>query len=42
MPRNEDIRRTIEREGEQALYELEQYRGETKYKKSAKKGSQYP
>lgn len=33
-PRNEEIRQTIEREGKQALQELEQYRGETKYRMS--------
>ncbi|KAI2776230.1 cytochrome P450 [Daldinia loculata] len=33
-PRSEEIRQTIEREGKQALEELEQYRGETKYRMS--------
>ncbi|ORY66159.1 cytochrome P450 [Pseudomassariella vexata] len=33
-PRSEEIRKTIEREGKQALEELEQYRGETKYRMS--------
>lgn len=33
-PRSEDIRKTIEREGREALNELEQYRGETKYRMS--------
>lgn len=33
-PRSEEIRQTIEREGLQALDDLEQYRGETKYRMS--------
>lgn len=33
-PRSEEIRRTIEREGQQALQDLEQYRGESKYRMS--------
>lgn len=33
-PRSEEIRRTIEHEGKQALEDLEQYRGETKYRMS--------
>ncbi|RYO98326.1 hypothetical protein DL764_007127 [Monosporascus ibericus] len=33
-PRSDEIRQTIEREGKQALQELEQYRGETKYRMS--------
>ena len=33
-PRTEGIRKTIEREGRQALDELEQYRGETQYRMS--------
>ncbi len=33
-PRSEEIRETIEREGKQALQELEQYRGETRYRMS--------
>lgn len=33
-PRSEEIRRTIEREGKQALQDLEQYRGESKYRMS--------
>ena len=33
-PRSEEIRQTIEREGRIALQELEQYRGETKYRMS--------
>lgn len=31
-PRDEDIRRTIIREGEQALQDLVQYEGESKYR----------
>jgi hypothetical protein len=31
-PRSEIIRETIESEGAQALQDLEQYRGETKYR----------
>ncbi|KAI1440812.1 cytochrome P450 [Annulohypoxylon stygium] len=34
IPRSEEIRQTIEREGRQALEDLEQYRGETKYRMS--------
>ncbi|MCJ1318521.1 hypothetical protein MMC15_003851 [Xylographa vitiligo] len=34
-PRSEEIRRTIEREGRQALKELERYEGETKFKMSS-------
>ena len=30
-PRSDEIRQTIEREGRQALADLEQYAGETKY-----------
>jgi hypothetical protein len=33
-PRNEEIRQTIIREGEQALADLAQYEGETKYRMS--------
>lgn len=33
-PRSEEIRQTIEREGLQALADLEQYRGETEYRMS--------
>lgn len=33
-PRSEEIRQTIEREGRLALQDLEQYRGETKYRMS--------
>lgn len=33
-PRSETIRATIEREGRQALQDLEQYRGESKYRMS--------
>lgn len=33
-PRSEEIRKTIEREGKQALVDLEQYRGESKYRMS--------
>lgn len=33
-PRSPEIRETIEREGRQALEELEQYRGESKYRMS--------
>ena len=33
-PRSDEIRQTIEREGRIALQELEQYRGETKYRMS--------
>lgn len=33
-PRSEDIQQTIEHEGKQALEDLEQYRGETKYRMS--------
>lgn len=33
-PRSEEIRQTIEHEGKQALEDLEQYRGETKYRMS--------
>jgi len=33
-PRSEDIRRAIEREGKQALTDLEQYRGDTQYQMS--------
>lgn len=33
-PRSEAIRETIEREGHQALQDLEQYRGESKYRMS--------
>lgn len=33
-PRSERIRQTIEREGTQALQDLEQYRGESKYRMS--------
>lgn len=33
-PRNEAIRQTIIREGEQALADLAQYEGETKYRMS--------
>lgn len=33
-PRSEAIRKTIESEGQQALQDLEQYRGESKYKMS--------
>jgi len=33
-PRSEEIRRTIDREGRQALEDLEQYRGESKYRMS--------
>lgn len=33
-PRSDEIRQTIEREGRQALQDLEQYRGETKYRMS--------
>lgn len=33
-PRSEEIRKTIEREGQQALSDLEQYRGESKYRLS--------
>ena len=32
--RSEEIRRTVEREGKQALEELDQYTGETKYRMS--------
>lgn len=34
VPRSERIAATIEREGSQALADLEQYRGETKYRMS--------
>ncbi|KAI0195410.1 cytochrome P450 [Astrocystis sublimbata] len=34
MPRSQEIQKTIEREGAQALEELDQYRGETKYRMS--------
>ncbi|KUI63565.1 Cytochrome P450 1A1 [Cytospora mali] len=34
VPRSEDVRQTIEREGRQALQDLEQYRGESKYRMS--------
>lgn len=34
VPRSEEIRNTIEREGQQALQDLEQYRGESKYRMS--------
>lgn len=33
-PRSEEIRKTIEREGQQAIQDLEQYRGESKYRMS--------
>lgn len=33
-PRSEEIRATIEREGRLALQDLEEYRGETKYRMS--------
>jgi hypothetical protein len=33
-PRTQEIRNTIEREGREALSDLEQYRGETKYRMS--------
>jgi hypothetical protein len=33
-PRSEDIRQAIEREGRLALQDLEQYRGESKYRLS--------
>jgi len=33
-PRSEEIRKTIEREGRQALDDLEQYRGQSKYRMS--------
>ncbi|KAI0005824.1 cytochrome P450 [Xylariaceae sp. FL0662B] len=33
-PRSEEIRQTVEQEGRQALEELEQYRGESKYRMS--------
>lgn len=36
--RNEDIRKTIEREGQQALGDLSIYNGETKYRMSTYKG----
>lgn len=32
--RSEEIRRTVEREGQQALEELEMYKGETRYRMS--------
>lgn len=34
VPRSAEIRETIEREGKMALQDLEQYRGETKYRMS--------
>jgi hypothetical protein len=34
QPRNERVRRTIVREGEQALEDLAPYEGETKYRMS--------
>jgi hypothetical protein len=34
VPRSEEIRQTIEREGKLALQDLEQYRGESKYRMS--------
>jgi hypothetical protein len=34
QPRNERVRRTIVREGEQALADLAPYEGETKYRMS--------
>lgn len=33
-PRSQDIKETIEREGQQALQDLEQYSGESKYRMS--------
>ena len=33
-PRSVDIRETIEREGQQALQDLEEYRGKSKYRMS--------
>lgn len=33
-PRSEEIKQAIEREGRQALQDLEQYRGESKYRMS--------
>jgi hypothetical protein len=33
-PRSEEIKETIRREGKQALHELEQYKGESKYRMS--------
>lgn len=33
-PRSDEIRQTIEREGKTALQDLEQYRGESKYRMS--------
>jgi hypothetical protein len=33
-PRSEEHKQTIEREGRQALQDLEQYRGESKYRMS--------
>lgn len=34
VPRSEEISKTIQREGQQALQDLEQYRGESKYRMS--------